>query len=119
MNSGPGLFSDIGKKAKDALNCRLRYVSAFQIIIVNIGNHHGVEPGKIHLVLEYCKGGDLSMFIQRRQGRIPKSTAVHFMQQLAAGLKVLRENQIIHRDLKPQALLASRRPSAAPTPATH
>ncbi|KAJ0582581.1 putative protein kinase Group-Pl-3 family [Helianthus annuus] len=65
------------------------------------------EPGKIHLVLEYCKGGDLSMFIQKRQGRIPKSTSVHFMQQLAAGLKVLRDNQIIHRDLKPQNLLLS------------
>ncbi|KAK9075900.1 hypothetical protein SSX86_004230 [Deinandra increscens subsp. villosa] len=65
------------------------------------------EPGKIYLVLEYCKGGDLSMFIQRRQGRISKSTSVHFMQQLAAGLKVLRDNQIIHRDLKPQNLLLS------------
>ncbi|MFS7943436.1 putative protein kinase Group-Pl-3 family [Helianthus anomalus] len=65
------------------------------------------EPGKIHLVLEYCKGGDLSMFIQRRQGRISKSTSAHFMQQLAAGLKVLRDNQIIHRDLKPQNLLLS------------
>ncbi|XP_071720901.1 serine/threonine-protein kinase ATG1c-like isoform X2 [Rutidosis leptorrhynchoides] len=63
------------------------------------------EPGKIHLVLEYCRGGDLSVFIQKRQGRIPKSTSVHFMQQLAAGLKVLRDNQIIHRDLKPQNLL--------------
>ncbi|PWA62484.1 Protein kinase, ATP binding site-containing protein [Artemisia annua] len=65
------------------------------------------EPGKIHLVLEYCRGGDLSVFIQRRQGRIPKATSVHFMQQLAAGLKVLRDNQIIHRDLKPQNLLLS------------
>nr|XP_043621496.1 serine/threonine-protein kinase ATG1c-like isoform X2 [Erigeron canadensis] len=63
------------------------------------------EPGKIYLVLEYCRGGDLSVFIQKRHGRIPKSTSVHFMQQLAAGLKVLRDNQIIHRDLKPQNLL--------------
>ncbi|KAL4583543.1 hypothetical protein LXL04_008120 [Taraxacum kok-saghyz] len=67
----------------------------------------GQESGKIHLVLEYCKGGDLSMFIQRRQGRIPKSTSLHLMQQLAAGLKVLRDNQIIHRDLKPRNLLLS------------
>ncbi|KAL4560902.1 hypothetical protein LXL04_033058 [Taraxacum kok-saghyz] len=55
----------------------------------------------------YYKGGDLSMFIQRRQGRIPKSTSLHLIQQLAAGLKVLRDNQIIHRDLKPQNLLLS------------
>ncbi|CAK9185374.1 unnamed protein product [Ilex paraguariensis] len=65
------------------------------------------ETGKIYIVLEYCKGGDLSMFIQQRQGRIPEATAKHFMQQLAAGLQVLRENNVIHRDLKPQNLLLS------------
>ncbi|KAI3702162.1 hypothetical protein L6452_27888 [Arctium lappa] len=63
------------------------------------------EPRKIYLVLEYYKGGDLSMFIQRRQGGFPKSTAVHFMQQLAAGLKVLRENQIIHKRSKATGLV--------------
>ncbi|XP_024965466.1 serine/threonine-protein kinase ATG1c-like isoform X2 [Cynara cardunculus var. scolymus] len=97
------------------LNKKLEESLMSEIDILRNVNHPNIirlhemikEPGKIHLVLEYCKGGDLSMFIQRRQGRIPKSTAVHFMQQLAAGLKVLRENQIIHRDLKPQNLLLS------------
>ncbi|KAJ8570726.1 hypothetical protein K7X08_037698 [Anisodus acutangulus] len=65
------------------------------------------EPKKIYIVLEYCRGGDLSMYIQRRQGRIPEATAKHFMQQLASGLKILRENNLIHRDLKPQNLLLS------------
>lgn len=65
------------------------------------------EPGKIHLVLEYCEGGDLSKFIQRRHGRIPEATAKHFMLQLASGLKILRDNNLIHRDLKPQNLLLS------------
>ncbi|KAE8684793.1 Kinase superfamily protein isoform 2 [Hibiscus syriacus] len=63
-------------------------------------------PGKIHLVLDYCKGGDLSMFITRH-GNVPEATAKHFMQQLAAGLQVLRDNNLIHRDLKPQNLLLS------------
>ncbi|KAD3068378.1 hypothetical protein R6Q59_017773 [Mikania micrantha] len=97
------------------LNKKLEESLMSEIDILRNINHPNIirlhdmikEPGKIHLVLEYCKGGDLSMFIQRRQGRIPKSTSVHFMQQLAAGLKVLRENQIIHRDLKPQNLLLS------------
>ncbi|XP_060176800.1 serine/threonine-protein kinase ATG1c-like isoform X2 [Lycium barbarum] len=47
------------------------------------------------------------MYIQRRQWRIPEATAKHFMQQLASGLKILRENNLIHRDLKPQNLLLS------------
>lgn len=97
------------------LNKKLEESLMSEIDILRNINHPNIirlhdmikEPGKIHLVLEYCRGGDLSMFIQRRQGRIPKSTAVHFMQQLAAGLKVLRDNQIIHRDLKPQNLLLS------------
>lgn len=32
-------------------------------------------------MLEYCKGGDLSMYIQRH-GRVPEAIAKHFMQQL-------------------------------------
>lgn len=39
-------------------------------------------PGKIHLVLEYCRGGDLSFYIQQRHGRIPEAVAKHFLQQL-------------------------------------
>ncbi|KAA8516375.1 hypothetical protein F0562_016668 [Nyssa sinensis] len=47
------------------------------------------------------------MYIQQRQGRVLETTAKHFMQQLAAGLQILRENNLIHRDLKPQNLLLS------------
>ncbi|KAK2972292.1 hypothetical protein RJ640_014350 [Escallonia rubra] len=79
-----------------------------RLIVLWLPRHENVmEPGKIHLVLEFCKGGDLSMFIQKRQGRIPESTAKHFMYQLAAGLKILRDHHLIHRDLKPQNLLLS------------
>ncbi|KAK1390499.1 hypothetical protein POM88_018677 [Heracleum sosnowskyi] len=60
------------------------------------------EPGKIYFVLEFCKGGDLSMFLHKRKGRITESTAKHFLLQLASGLKILRDNNLIHRDLKPQ-----------------
>jgi serine/threonine-protein kinase ULK/ATG1 len=41
----------------------------------------------------------------QRHGIVPEATAKHFMQQLAAGLQVLRDNNIIHRDLKPQVCL--------------
>ncbi|KAL7590214.1 hypothetical protein Lser_V15G38742 [Lactuca serriola] len=101
------LTGKLNKKLEESLMSEIDILS--NINHPNIIRLHEMikEPGKIHLVLEYCKGGDLSMFIQRRQGRIPKSTSLHLMQQLAAGLKVLRDNQIIHRDLKPQNLLLS------------
>ncbi|EXB36713.1 Serine/threonine-protein kinase ATG1 [Morus notabilis] len=100
--------------ATGRLNKKLQESLMSEIFILKKINHPNIirlhdiieVPGKIHLVLEYCKGGDLSMYIQRH-GRVPEATAKHFMQQLAAGLQILRDNNLIHRDLKPQNLLLS------------
>ncbi|ESQ45092.1 hypothetical protein EUTSA_v10010160mg [Eutrema salsugineum] len=109
-----GTVVAIKEIAMSRLNKKLQDSLMSEIFILKKINHPNIirfidmieAPGKIYLVLEYCKGGDLSMFIQSH-GRIPDATAKHFMQQLAAGLQVLRDNNIIHRDLKPQNLLLS------------
>ncbi|ESR42438.1 hypothetical protein CICLE_v10011177mg [Citrus x clementina] len=100
--------------AMGRLNKKLQESLMSEIFILKRINHphiirlHDIieVPGKLHLILEYCKGGDLSMYIQRH-GCVPEETAKHFMKQLAAGLQVLRDNNLIHRDLKPQNLLLS------------
>lgn len=99
-------LSRLNKKLQESLMSEI--VILKQIQHPNIIRLHDIieVPGKIHLVLEYCRGGDLFMYIQRH-GRVPEATAKHFMLQLAAGLKVLRDNNLIHRDLKPQNLLLS------------
>lgn len=97
------------------LNSKLKESLMSEIVILQKINHPNIihlhdmiqDSGKVYIVLEYCQGGDLSMFIQQRNGRISEATAKHFMQQLASGLKALRENNLIHRDLKPQNLLLS------------
>ncbi|KAL1545550.1 non-specific serine/threonine protein kinase [Salvia divinorum] len=97
------------------LNPKLQGSLKSEIVILKKINHPNIirlhdmleEPGKMYIVLEYCRGGDLSMHLQRFQGGISEATTKHFMQQLAEGLKVLRENNLIHRDLKPQNLLLS------------
>ncbi|XWS67130.1 hypothetical protein CRYUN_Cryun05aG0260400 [Craigia yunnanensis] len=102
------------------LNRKLQDSLMSEIFILKRINHPNIirlhdiieVPGKIHLVLEYCKGGDLSMYITLH-GSVPEATANHFMQQLAAGLQVLRDNNLIHRDLKPQNLLLSTNDSNA------
>ncbi|KAL5809239.1 hypothetical protein ACOSQ3_029930 [Xanthoceras sorbifolium] len=96
------------------LNKKLQDSLMSEIFILKRINHPNIirlhdiieVPGKIHIVLDYCRGGDLSMYIQRH-GCVQEETAKHFMQQLAAGLQVLRDNNLIHRDLKPQNLLLS------------
>ncbi|XP_047316459.1 serine/threonine-protein kinase ATG1c-like [Impatiens glandulifera] len=97
------------------LNKKLQESLMSEIVILKKINHPNIirlldiieETGRIYFVLEYCRGGDLSIFIQRRHGRVSEATAKHFMQQLAAGLQILRDNNLIHRDLKPQNLLLS------------
>lgn len=95
------------KKLKDSLMLEIDILK--RINHPNIIRLHDIieETGKIHIVLEYCKGGDLFSFVRRRNGRISEANAKHFMRQLACGLKILRENNVIHRDLKPQNLLLS------------
>ncbi|KAH9736183.1 serine/threonine-protein kinase ATG1c [Citrus sinensis] len=72
--------------ATGRLNKKLQESLMSEIFILKRINHphiirlHDIieVPGKLHLILEYCK---------------------------AAGLQVLRDNNLIHRDLKPQNLL--------------
>ncbi|KAK4749500.1 hypothetical protein SAY87_026949 [Trapa incisa] len=109
-------FTEVAIKeiATGQLSKKLRESLMSEIIILQKINHPNIirlheiieVPGKIHLVLEYCRGGDLSVYIQRH-GRVPEEIAKHFMEQLARGLQVLRDNNLIHRDLKPQNLLLS------------
>ncbi|CAB88355.1 putative protein [Arabidopsis thaliana] len=106
-----GTVVAIKEIAMARLNKKLQESLMSEIIILRKINHPNIirfidmieAPGKINLVLEYCKGGDLSMYIHKH-GSVPEATAKHFMLQLAAGLQVLRDNNIIHRDLKPQVL---------------
>ncbi|XP_068643922.1 serine/threonine-protein kinase ATG1c-like [Aristolochia californica] len=96
----------------ERLNKKLQDSLVSEIVILKKINHPNIirlheiieTTGRIHLVLEYCRGGDLSVYIQRH-GSVPEATAKYYMQQLAAGLLILRENNLIHRDLKPQNLL--------------
>ncbi|XP_072038604.1 serine/threonine-protein kinase ULK3-like [Amphiura filiformis] len=60
----------------------------------------------IYLVMEYCSGGDLSVFIRKKQA-LPERFVRRFLQQLASALQFLHSQNITHMDLKPQNLLLS------------
>ncbi|CAL9136728.1 unnamed protein product [Musa textilis] len=100
--------------AMDRLSRKLQENLLSEVFILRRINHPNIialydfiqSSGRIYLILEYCRGGDLSVYIQNH-GRVPEATAKHFMKQLASGLQVLRDNNVIHRDLKPQNLLLS------------
>ena len=80
---------------------------------------------RIHLIMEYCIWGDLSVFLRKREtvarqpdlmdmfkkypnpkaGGFNEVVVRHFLQQLASALHFLRSKSLVHRDIKPQNLL--------------
>jgi len=74
----------------------------------NIIKIHDVIKTKdhIHLVLDYCDGGDLHNFI-KKNGKIQENIAKYFYTQISCGLYYLWKNNLIHRDLKPHNILLS------------
>ncbi|KRW98127.1 Protein kinase-like domain [Pseudocohnilembus persalinus] len=63
------------------------------------------SPNNVYLILDYCNGGDLKSYIQKKGGKLSEQQAVQFFKELCAGYKVLHEQQIIHRDLKPENIM--------------
>ncbi|CAF3711691.1 unnamed protein product [Rotaria sordida] len=62
------------------------------------------DENYIYIVMEYCAGGDMSMFIRSRQ-QLTEARARPFVQQIAKVLKFLYEKSISHMDLKPENIL--------------
>jgi serine/threonine-protein kinase ULK/ATG1 len=85
----------------------------------------------IHLIMEYCSVGDLSILIKKRDrmpsihpslelvardypsphgGGLHEVLVRHFVKQLASALEFLRKDGLVHRDVKPQNLLLNPSP---------
>ncbi|OQD70640.1 hypothetical protein PENDEC_c022G04102 [Penicillium decumbens] len=125
-------LSKLNKKLKDNLSSEIDILKGLHHphIVALIDCHE--STAHIHLVMEYCALGDLSLFIKRRDtlashrytrdmiakypnppgGALNEVVTRHFLKQLASALKFLRDRNLIHRDIKPQNLLLCPSPSS-------
>lgn len=125
-------LSKLNKKLKDNLSTEIDILKGLHQphIVALIDCHESTSH--IHLVMEYCALGDLSLFIKRRDtlgghrytrdmiakypnppgGALNEVVVRHFLKQLASALQFLRDRNLIHRDIKPQNLLLCPSPSS-------
>ncbi|OJJ40887.1 hypothetical protein ASPWEDRAFT_166937 [Aspergillus wentii DTO 134E9] len=125
-------LSKLNKKLKDNLSSEIHILKGLYHphIVALIDCHE--TTSHIHLVMEYCALGDLSLFIKRRDtlgdhkytrdmiakypnprgGALNEVVVRHFLKQLSSALKFLRDRNLIHRDIKPQNLLLCPSPSS-------
>ncbi|XP_020554557.1 serine/threonine-protein kinase ATG1t isoform X4 [Sesamum indicum] len=94
-------LAKLTRHLRNCLDCELTFLSSVNHPnIIRLLDFFEYE-GSIILALEFCAGGNLASYIQHH-GRVQECVAKRFMQQLGAGLKVLKQNHIVHRDLKPE-----------------
>lgn len=56
-------------------------------------------PNNFYLILEYCNGGDLDVYVKKRK-YLTENEAIDIMCQLIHGFEHLYKHKILHRDLK-------------------
>lgn len=119
---------ELGKlkgKVKDNLYTEIKILQKLRHPHI-VALHECVEtPVHVHLMMEYCELGDLSLLIKKRDylsthpathdmarkyPNVPHAglnevVIRHFLQQLSSALQFLRLKNLIHRDIKPQNLL--------------
>mmetsp|Transcript_3532 Transcript_3532/g.2566 ORF Transcript_3532/g.2566 Transcript_3532/m.2566 type:complete len:143 (-) Transcript_3532:6-434(-) len=63
------------------------------------------NPEYIYIVLEYCAGGDLFHYLDKRDFKVTEDLARHIAHQIAAAIYYLHSYGIAHRDLKLENIL--------------
>ena len=68
-----------------------------------------VEKGKLLIVMELCRGGDLMELIKKQKPNkyFPESTVIDFFKQITSGTAYIHSKKILHRDLKPSNIFIS------------
>ncbi len=56
---------------------------------------------KLYIQMEFCAGNDLSVMIEKREGKSNRKENYQIMCQIVKGMKSLHDKEVIHRDLKP------------------
>ena len=60
---------------------------------------------EIHIVMEYCEGGDLFGFLEKRDFILKEDQAAIIIYKIASAIFYLHSYGIAHRDLKPENIL--------------
>lgn len=59
----------------------------------------------IYIVMEYCSGGDLFSYIEKRGYKLPEPKAAEIIHKLSMAIFYIHSYGIVHRDLKPENIL--------------
>jgi serine/threonine protein kinase len=59
----------------------------------------------IYIIMEYCPGGDLFSYIEKRGFKLKEERAAEIIHKLCTAVYFLHQYGVVHRDLKPENIL--------------
>ncbi len=68
-------------------------------------NYIYISKEFLKLVMEYCSGGDLFSYLEKRNFKLPENKAADIIHKLATAIFYIQSYGITHRDLKPENIL--------------
>ncbi|CAI5520615.1 unnamed protein product [Closterium sp. Naga37s-1] len=94
---------ECGAGSADGEREELAFVRLYEVVVET--------RATLHLILEYCPGGDLFDLVIR-QKRLTEAQAAAVFRQLLLAVHAMHRTGIVHRDLKPENILVSSSPGA-------
>ena len=99
--------------AKKNMNSQDLQLAKTEIDILKVAQHPNIiklydiydTSDYIYIVMEYCSGGDLFGYLEKRGFRLPEPRACEIIHKLAMSIFYIHSYGIVHRDLKPENIL--------------
>jgi len=93
-----------GTRAVDIIGAEVRMLLRVRSPFILTMHSAWVSDHEVHLILEYCCGGDLYTRIARG-GPFPEPVVQLYMAEILLGVQLLHSNGILHADIKPENVL--------------
>ncbi|CAI7825436.1 unnamed protein product [Closterium sp. NIES-53] len=103
QGAGERARGECGAGSADGEREELAFVRLYEVVVET--------RAALHLILEYCPGGDLFDLVIR-QKRLTEAQAAAVFRQLLLAVHAMHRTGIVHRDLKPENILLSSGPGA-------
>ena len=99
--------------AKKTMNNQDLELAKTEIDILKVSQHPNIiklydvydTADYIYIVMEYCSGGDLFGYLEKRGFKLPEPRACEIIHKLAMAIFYIHSYGIVHRDLKPENIL--------------
>lgn len=77
--------------------------------IIKFREVYKTRKGKLCIVMDFADGGDLSLKISERKGRLfPENVVLDWFVQVCLAIKHVHDRKVLHRDLKSQNVFLSK-----------